>query len=177
MSDSSIAKKLNISSQAVGKIRRKLEEGYIQSYTTNLNYAKLGIQTFAVALAKITSEGLDLGELELEQKLLHNPHSIHVYRLPSQNITHIIIYGFRDTEELDRFFHSPIHKADLHQYLEHKEMHIFSYHSLIKANPNTLFQKIINEYEQEPSPERRVLGRINTKWGKGNTQRVFVHPQ
>jgi len=66
ISDSEIASKLNISSQAVGKIRRKLESSIINSYSLNLNYSKLGIQTFAIAVAKLTKDGLDKGELEIE---------------------------------------------------------------------------------------------------------------
>ena len=44
--DSEIAIKLKITSQAVGKIRRKLEGSVIRSYSLNLDYAKLGIHTF-----------------------------------------------------------------------------------------------------------------------------------
>ena len=51
ISDSTMALKLKISSRAVGKIRRKLEKTVIDSYTLNLNYSKLGIHTFAIALA------------------------------------------------------------------------------------------------------------------------------
>jgi len=84
-SDSAIAEKLKISSQAVGKIRRKLERHVIDSYTLNLNYSKLGIHTFAIALAKLTPEGLDKGELEVEKRLLNNSNMIQVFRLPHGN--------------------------------------------------------------------------------------------
>ena len=68
ISDSDMATKLGISSQAVGKIRRKLESTVIDSYTINLNYPKMGITIFAVAIAKINREGLDKGQLEVEQE-------------------------------------------------------------------------------------------------------------
>ena len=143
--DSIIASKLGISSQAVGKIRRKLEKSVINSYTLNLNYAKLGIQTFAMSFAKLTEDGLDKGELEVEQFLLKDPHIIQVYRLPSSSSTHIILYGFRDMNELDEFFHSPKKKQELHKYMENKELFTFSHNSLIKNSPAQLFNKVIEE--------------------------------
>lgn len=149
ISDSEIANKLKISSQAVGKIRRKLETTIIDSYTLNLNYAKLGISTFAIGMSKITSDGLDKGELEIEQKLLEDPHIISVYRLPSGSATHIILYGFRDMDELDSFFHSPKKKQALHNYIDSKELFTFSHNSLIKHDPHQLFHKIIDELGSE----------------------------
>jgi DNA-binding Lrp family transcriptional regulator len=151
ISDSAIAAKLKISSQAVGKIRKKLESTLIDSYTIHLNYSKLGIKTFSIALAKITPEGLDQGELEIEQKLLDNPHIIQVYRLPTGSSTHIILYGFKDTNEQDNFFHSLKNRQELHKFIENKDLFTFSNHSLIKNNPNQLFHKIIDSLESEDS--------------------------
>jgi len=145
ISDSSIAMKLKISSQAVGKIRRKLEKTLIDSYTLNLNFTKMGIHTFAIAFAKLTGEGIEKGELEVEKKLLENPHILQVYRLSSGNSTHAILYGFRDTTELDDFFHSIQKRKTLHNFIENKELFIFSHNSLIKNNPIQLFNKIIDE--------------------------------
>jgi len=144
VSDSEIASKLSISSVAVGKIRRKLESSVIESYSLNLNYPKLGIQAFAIAIAKLTKEGLDKGELEVEQKLLKNPHIISVYRIPQGSSTHIILYGFQDISELDNFFHSPRIKKELHNFIETRDLFTFSHHSLIKNSPMQLFNKVIN---------------------------------
>ena len=143
--DSEIASKLNISSQAVGKIRRKLESSIIDAYTLNLNYSKLGIEIFAMAIAKLTREGLDKGELEVEQKLLKNPHIINVYRIPKGSSTHIILYGFQDMTELDNFFHSANLKQELHSFIETQDLFTFSHNSLIKSNPIQLFYKVIND--------------------------------
>jgi DNA-binding Lrp family transcriptional regulator len=48
ISDSAIAAKLKISSQAVGKIRRKLEKTVIDSYTVNLNYKSVCYFAFKI---------------------------------------------------------------------------------------------------------------------------------
>jgi DNA-binding Lrp family transcriptional regulator len=143
--DSEIASQLGISSQAVGKIRKKLESTVIDSYTVNINYAKLGITTFAIAIAKLTKEGLDKGQLEIEQELLSIPHVINVYRIPKLSATHIILYGFKDLKELDNFFYSPKIRQQLHAYLETQELYTFSHNSLIKKNSIQLFQKAIDD--------------------------------
>jgi len=149
--DSEIASQLNISSQAIGKIRRKLESTLITSYTLNLSYSKLGIQTFAIAIAKLTKEGLDKGELEIEQKLLGNPHIINVYRVPKGSSTHIILYGFKDMNELDNFFHSAQTKQELHNFIETQDLFTFSHNSLIKDSPIQLFHKAIDNFGTKAS--------------------------
>ncbi len=146
MTDSEIAVQLRISSVAVGKIRRKLESSVITSYCAVLDYAKLGIQTFALAIAKITAPGLDKGEFEIEQTLLENPHIISVYRIPKTKSTHIILYGFQDITEFEEFFHSSRLKQDLHKYIENQELYTFSHNSLLKNSPVQLFHKMLDEF-------------------------------
>lgn len=144
--DSEIATKLKISSQAVGMIRRKLEQTVIKSYTINLNYDRLGVHTFAIAIARLTQDGLDKGYLEIEELLLHNPHIIQVYRLPKGSSTHIIMYGFNDIDEFDDFFHSPKIRDELHRFLEIQELFTFSHNSLVKNDPNHLLKKVIENF-------------------------------
>ncbi len=151
VTDSDIASKLKISSVAVGKIRRKLESSVIESYTVNLNYTKLGIQAFAIAIAKLTEQGMEKGDLEVEQELMKNAHIISVYRVPKASATHIILYGFKDLNELDNFFHAYKFKAKLHDLVETKELFTFSHNSLIKNSPTQLFYQVIDSLgEQSP---------------------------
>ena len=149
VSDSYIAAKLRISSQAVGKIRSKLEGTIIDSYHVKLNYSRLGVQTFAIAFAKLTSEGLDTGNLEVEQKILKEPHILSAYRLPGGNHTHILFYGFRDVNELDSYFHASKKKQELHNLIEVQQLHTFSHNSLIKNSPEQLFAKAIDEFGEK----------------------------
>lgn len=146
LSDSSIATRLKISSQAVGKIRRKLEETVIHSYTLGLHYEKLGITTFSIAFAHLTHRGLGKGEKEIERKLHADPHIIQVLRLPGTEISYIILYGFRDMNECDTYFHSVGAKQEIRSFLEHKEVHTFSHQSLVKNSPVGLFHKMIDSF-------------------------------
>ena len=145
ISDSEIASNLKISSQAVGKIRRKLETSVIDSYSTNLNYSKLGIQTFAIAIARIKRNGLDKTEVEAERNLLKNANVINVYKVPKGSSTHFILYGFRDMNELDEFFHSTKTRREMHDLIEIQELLTFSHNSLIKNSPKQLFHKVVND--------------------------------
>lgn len=149
ISDSTIAEKLKISSQAVGKIRKKLEGSVINSYTLNLDYSKIGVNIFAMAISKLTPQGLDNGELDIERKLLDEQNIIQVYRLPSGNATHVILYGFQDMNELDSFFHSAKNKNNIHKFIENKDLFTFSHNSLIKNNPSQLFNKMIDKLGEE----------------------------
>ena len=54
ISNKEIAKKLNITSQAIGKIKKNLNnKGLIDGYETILNYKKVDITCFAFTLVKI----------------------------------------------------------------------------------------------------------------------------
>ncbi|MFH1456057.1 MAG: Lrp/AsnC family transcriptional regulator [archaeon] len=151
ISDSEIASKLAISSVAVGKIRRKLECIIIDSYTLNLNYAKLGIETFALAITKLTNEGKKEGQVEIEKKLLQVPQIINIYRIPKGSSSHILLYGFKNLPELDKFFHSEKQKQNLHNFIETQELFTFSHTSLIKNNPSELFHFMIDNLKNKIS--------------------------
>ncbi|MFH1174852.1 MAG: Lrp/AsnC family transcriptional regulator [archaeon] len=158
ISDSDIAAKLNISSQAVGKIRKKLEQQIIERYTLELNYAKLGVQIFAVVLAKLTKEGMDKGILEVEHELAKHANVLRACKIPNGNHTHIILYGFKDIQELDSFFNAERMRQNLHKYLESQDVYMFSNKSIIKNNPRQLFERMVDELGENPlKPSFREL--------------------
>ena len=63
--DTDISQDLKITKQAVGKIRKKLEEtGIIRGYSPEVDYGKMGISTFAIAILKFKSKAWeDFGEI------------------------------------------------------------------------------------------------------------------
>jgi len=146
ISDTDIARKLKITTQAVGKIRRKLENsGYIKGYSAVADYGKLGINTFALAMIKFTLKGWeDLGELGIEKNLMGNPHIINAFRIPEGDPTHIVLYGFKDIEELDNYFRSLRTKQPTNKHMQTQKVYVFSQHSLIKDTPIDLFHKVID---------------------------------
>lgn len=144
VSDSEIANKLRISAQAVGKIRRKLEkQGVIKGYTTNVDYEKLGIRVFAVALFKYAHEFLgSLGDDDIKERI-QGPHIINFYRVPEGDVTHIVVYGFRTLDELDNYFH--ILQTERGHISEIRKLFVFSVKSLMKASAQELFLQIIDD--------------------------------
>ncbi len=146
MSDSEIAEQLHISSVAVGKIRKKLEKTVIKRYSLQVNYEELGIKVFAFAFAKITKEGEELGEKEVEQRLLKNPHVIALARIPKGAITHLIIYGFGDLVDRDKFFQSDNLREELHKFIQNQDLHTFSSHGILKNSIDDLVKKMIDDY-------------------------------
>ncbi len=162
-SDTKIAKQLRITKQAVGKIRKKLENsGIIKGYSTVLDYGKLGVNTFAVTVFKFTLKSWEeLGEFGIEQKVAELPHVIDVYRIPQGSATHIALCGFRDLQELDGYFHTLKTVPQYNQYMEIKDIFIFSQHSLIKNSPVQLFHKIIDEMGRERPDRPLSLGEID----------------
>lgn len=151
VSDADIARKLKITTQAVGKIRRKLEKiGIIKNYSTIIDYGMLGVNTFALAIFKMTMKCWeDLGELGIQRQVLNSPHLIQVYRIPEGSATHIGLYAFRDLEEMDRYFHVMQTSPAYNKYIEIQKIYIFSNHSLVKESSSQLFNKILSEMGKE----------------------------
>jgi len=156
--DSDIAKELKITPQAVGKIRKKLESsGVIKGYSTIIDYGKLGIDVIAIALFKFTPEARKtiLTEEDIDERI-KGPHIINFYRIPEGDVTHIVVYGFRNLEELDHYFH--VLQTERGHISEIKKLYILSTKSLRKNSDQELLIKIIDEMGHEklarPQPPR-----------------------
>ena len=144
VSDREISRKLGITSQAVGKIRRKLESNsIIKGYSTQVDYGKLGINVLAIALFKFTPESRKtLKEGDIEERV-KGSHIISFYRVPEGDVTHIVTYGFRSLEELDHYFH--ILQTERGHISEIKKLYLLSAKSMRKNSDKELFLKIIDE--------------------------------
>lgn len=141
MTDTSIAGKLGITKQAVGRIRKKLEKaGIIRKYTTQLDYERLGIHTFAIVLARLTSEWQKMGELEATEKLVSDPNVIHVFRVTRGEITHVLVYAFKNTSELEACLGKPQGNG-----LIIKQIYRCSHIGVSKDENKELFGKILQE--------------------------------
>ncbi|MBW2988722.1 winged helix-turn-helix transcriptional regulator [Candidatus Woesearchaeota archaeon] len=135
--DSSIAKKLKISVQAVRKIRKKLEsKKVIKRYSPIIDYEKMGIRAFAIVQLKLTEKGL-----KSRLDLFKSPNIIGSFSLPGTTITNIFIAGFSSLETLDTYFAAIRKKyAGL---VEIQKMDIFSNIGLMKNSPSELIKEKI----------------------------------
>ncbi|MFH1721579.1 MAG: Lrp/AsnC family transcriptional regulator [Candidatus Altiarchaeota archaeon] len=151
MTDVDIAKKLRITPQAVGKIRHKLEEeGFIQGYQVRLDYKKLGVNVFAVAMFHIRPETWKTMTEDVIRSRVRGPHIINFYRLTEGDTTHILVYGFRNLDDLDNYFH--ILQTERGHISELRRLYVFSADSIVKNSPDELLTKIIGEFGQEKPP-------------------------
>ena len=105
-SDSSVAEKIDITTQAVGKIRRKLEEqDVIMGYGLLLNHNALGLSLFTEARLRLPPELLDSEEYRKEihddpcitgcMRQVHGEANLHV------------IYAFKNINESNDYFLNP----------------------------------------------------------------------
>jgi DNA-binding Lrp family transcriptional regulator len=147
MSDTAISEKLTITTQAVGKIRKKLEaSNLIKGYVATIDYEKLGIKAFGLAWMKFLPKGWnELGELGIEKFLAEMPQVINAYRIPEGNSTHVALFGFKDVSEMDFFFSQLKTKHPHGQYIEMQKLFVFSTYSLIKNDPSHLIQNLLDE--------------------------------
>ncbi len=151
--DVQIAKQLNITTQAVGKIKDRLEKkGVIKGYAPVLDYEKLGIRVYALALIKIKWDLVkNKTEEDIKEEMLkEREHLINMYSVQKNDVTHIALYGFRELSEVDRFFNSiQIHYKEI----ELKDIFIFSSASIIKMDhPTELLLKVIDKL-----PEMKLI--------------------
>lgn len=145
--DVEIGNKLKISSQAVSKLRRRLERmGVIKKYSVDLDYSSLGLHTFALILFNISfmdtkdySKFLD----ELSGNLFI------FYKIYKNEATHIGLFGFRNLNELYSMMHSISLK--FHDDLI-EDVYIFPADGLIKHSFIDLFNITIRDLGNENMP-------------------------
>ncbi len=133
--DSKIAEKLNISTQAVGKIRKGLEDkGVIEGYSCNLNFEKLGINHFAIIKTKINPGWWENYNMEETKKLTaKDPSSIFCVNVHGGEEDLISLHGFRDAKELEEYLHQG--RLQLKNLIDIVKVYSFSSNSLIKLDP------------------------------------------
>lgn len=139
--DMEIAKKLNISSQAVGKIRKKLEaENIILGYEAKLNLEKIGVTTYVVATVTPTAAlWEEFGEEKFIQNLRKNPYVFGVFEVANKMI---ILGAFRSQKETDVFMNQATRKYG--KYFSDIDVKIFSNYGFKKMSTKELIKYFID---------------------------------
>ena len=144
ITDTEISKKLDITPQGVGKIRKKLEDkGPIKGYSVKPDYSMLGIGVFAIGIFKFVSGRWGVSEDKDIRERIKGEHIIATYRVPEGDVTHIVVYGFRTLEELDDYFQNLQNQRK--EVSELKKLYILSEKSLIKDSAEQLLLKVIDK--------------------------------
>jgi Lrp/AsnC family transcriptional regulator len=103
--DAEIANKMGLSQQAIFKIRHKLEAaGVIKGYMPIIDFKKIGIETLAVVGIKLTSYIWEkYSEEQISERIQKIPQVITAYRIPESMISHLMVLGFRNMDDKDRY--------------------------------------------------------------------------
>jgi DNA-binding Lrp family transcriptional regulator len=152
LSNTEIAERLGVSPTAARKIRLKLERtGILQGYRPVLNLGALGIQVFALVEVRLLPKGWSYnGGQGIQSELIRHENVLAIYRLPEGQVTHLVLTGFRNMEEEDRFFH--VLQSQYCELLEIHRSYTLSGRSILKEDPRTLLTKILLEGPQARLP-------------------------
>ena len=92
--DSAIAEEIGISTQAVGKIRKRLEaEGVIQGYNLRLDPAAIGLGVVVITQLRLPPDIL-AQEDAFRANIVKEPHVIDCYRLPHGDAHIMMVCAF-----------------------------------------------------------------------------------
>ncbi len=144
MTNMDIAKKLKITSQGVGKIRKQLyKKGIIKSHELRLDYEKLGVNILAIAMIKILPSVFKKFKKNELDKVLKQMNVIRSYAIPETDITHIILYAFRNIKEYDSYFRNIL--EEFGDYVEIKHTFVLSSGSIIKSSSKLMFLDVLDK--------------------------------
>jgi len=144
ITDTEIGNQLNITSQAVHKIKEKLSHRkVITNYVTEINYSHLGVHIFAMAMVKILPKGRND---KFINKLLSNS-VISLHNIVNNSNTHIMNCGFTSMEKLWDFFEK-LH-SEYSEYITINKVYTFPHSGFIKNSAVDLFKLLVEESGQE----------------------------
>lgn len=145
ISDTAIANKLNISSQAVGRIRKTLEKKLIKSYSLEFNFLKAGIEVFFMGKLKLTTEGIEFGKNKVEEQLINNENFFCLYELLGENSSYSFVAAFKDLKELHLFFKSKENHEKFLKYVQVTDTSALPLKGMLKHDIKPLLIKIIGD--------------------------------
>jgi len=141
LSDTSMAEKLKISTQAIGRIRKRLEEDVIKKYSVELDTKMLGINI--ISISKIKVDNLTPKDIEiLEKTMIKEPRNISILKMMSGEGNYIIVSGFKDVEELNNLIED--YRKHITQQYTITETHVLPLHCLLKDSCSDLCNKLID---------------------------------
>lgn len=145
--DLEIAQKIGISQQAIFKIRHKLENvGIIKGYTPIIDFKKIGVETLVVLGIKFTSYVWEkYSEEQISERIQKIPEVIIAYRIPESRISHLLVMGFKNMEDKDRYLMKL--QSKYAKEIEIVHVYPFSVDRIIKANHIGMLNIILDKKE------------------------------
>ncbi|MFH0835221.1 MAG: Lrp/AsnC family transcriptional regulator [Candidatus Micrarchaeota archaeon] len=157
ISDTATAKKLGISPQAAGKIRKGLEKkGVIRGCVCELDFEAMGITTFAIVYAKIVPDK-DLQtrvtwqkKTEAEGIIRQSPNLLMLAEPIGSEYNYIALFGFRSQTEMEAFIQEA--RRVYAGILEDRKIDTFSARSLSKFDRTPIFRAMLEDAKPRNPP-------------------------
>jgi len=143
--DNVIAELMGISPQAVFKIRVKLEKlGVIKGYVPVIDFKKLGINVMVILAMRLNPEVWSkYSDDAISERIRHNPYVIAAYRVADVHASHILIMGFKDTEQKENYL--TILQTKYATDIKIMDVYTFSVDKIILQNPINLLNEILDK--------------------------------
>jgi len=148
--DKEISEKLNISPQACGKIRKKMErKGIIKGYTCCLNFDKIGLEAFALVFVRLSAKFFnELKDIDIFKRVGKDIRFIFCCAPSDPDTSLICLTAFSNMREMDEYMKKM--RANLSDYFDSLRVVSFSVENLLKFNPNYLLKQYIDGEKIEP---------------------------
>ncbi len=150
IADSDIAKTMNLSPQAIFKIRGKLENcGIIKGYMPIIDFKKVGINVMIILIVRLTSRvWRDFSDDQISDRISKTPNIIEAYRVSDEQASHVLVLGFRDTQQKEQYISQL--QTKFAEEVQIKAIYTFSVDKIISQNPLGLLHEIIDKKEFSP---------------------------
>ena len=147
MPDSDIAKEMGISPQAVFKIRHKLEQcGIIKGYQPVLDLKKVGISVMTILVIKLMPDVWEkYSDTQISEKIRSIPYVVNAFRVIEAGASHILLMGFRDLQQMDRYIAKM--QTKFSREIEIKHIYPFATEKIITQSPVGLLYEILDKKE------------------------------
>jgi len=148
--DSDIAKTMNLSPQAIFKIRNKLEEcGIIKGYMPMVDFKKIGINVMIILIIRLTSRiWRNFTDDQISERIAKTPYVIEAYRVADEQASHVLILGFRDTNQKEKYIAQI--QTRFAEEVQIKAIYTFSVDKIISQSPLGLLHEIVDKKEFSP---------------------------
>ena len=157
--DSDIAKSMQLSPQAIFKIREKLENcGIIKGYTPIIDFKKIGINVMTLMVVRLSPKMWDsFSDDQISEKISKAPYVINAYRVADENSSHVLLLAFRDMIQKEKYV-SEI-QTKFATEITINRIYTFSVDKIITHSPLGLLHEIIDK--KEFLPQDLFLPHIN----------------
>jgi DNA-binding Lrp family transcriptional regulator len=139
---------MNLSPQAIFKIRTKLEDyGIIKGYMPIVDFKKIGINVMTLLIIRLTPKVWSkFTDQQISERISKTACVIDAYRVSDEQASHVLILGFRDTNQKEKYIAKI--QTKFAEEIQIKAIYTFSVDMIITQSPLGLLHEIINKKKE-----------------------------